>query len=50
MQNPGRPGGDGRVDPMRPKLLILGLAFAALFVAALGLGISLVDRLRQARI
>ena len=34
---------------MRTKLLILGLAVAALLLAALGLGISLVDRLRPVR-
>jgi hypothetical protein len=34
---------------MRTNLLILGLVFAALLLAALGLGISLVDRLRAAR-
>jgi hypothetical protein len=49
MRNPGRRGGDGRVDPMRTRLLILGLTVAALLLAALGLGISLVDRLRPAR-
>jgi len=45
----GRPGADRRVDPMRTKLLIVGLAAAALLLAVLGLGISLVDRLRPAR-
>jgi len=34
---------------MRTKLLIVGLAAAALLLAVLGLGISLVDRLRPAR-